>query len=316
MLTPVIPLTTRREADDSQTRCLGGESELRRSLRSYVIPVVDAVLRVRGSLTDEVPLRRNWIGPVKKGSNEGNPSSGIHSAEMRVDLMRTCLADHLAPSVARASATVLRRAGVEVRVPKGQTCCGQPAWSVGLPDEARPVARRTLRAFAGEDPVVVPSGSCAAMVRHGYPELFRGTPDEAAAADLAGRTVELSQFLHAHGVGPPAAVAGSVTYHDSCHMLRVLGERESPRAVLASIEGLELREMEATDVCCGFGGSFSVGFPEVSGRLGEDKARHAAATGADELIACDLSCLAHIAGRARRTGIPLRVRHLAELLAE
>ncbi len=229
--------------------------------------------------------------------------------------MRTCLADHLAPSVARAAAEVLRRAGVQVRVPAGQTCCGQPAWSIGLPDEARPVARRALRAFAGPEPVVVPSGSCAAMVRHGYPELFRGTPDEPQAVEMAQRTVELSQFMHSHGLEPQAVAGGSVTYHDSCHMLRILGERDSPRAVLAGVEGLELREMEATEVCCGFGGSFSVGFPEVSGKLGEDKARHAAATGADELIACDLSCLLHITGRARRTGIPLRARHLAELLA-
>jgi L-lactate dehydrogenase complex protein LldE len=242
---------------------------------------------------------------------------------MDVLLMRTCLSDMVAPSVARAAAAVLERAGARLRVPRGQTCCGQPAWSAGHPDQARPVARRTLRAFRGDAPVIVPSGSCAAMLRHGYPELFAGHPEQDEARRLADRTRELSQFLARHGSGdagggPPSAGAGprSVTYHDSCHMLRLLGERESPRQVLGAREGLELREMERSDVCCGFGGTFSVSFPEVSGRLGEEKARDAAATGADELVACDLSCLLHIVGRARRTGIPLRARHLAEVLAE
>jgi L-lactate dehydrogenase complex protein LldE len=153
------------------------------------------------------------------------------------------------------------------------------------------------------------------MVRHGYPELFAGTPEEAQAREMADRTVELTQFLARHGLAPRPEGAGSVTYHDSCHMLRILGERRSARAALEQVEGLELREMEGTEVCCGFGGTFSVNFPEVSGRLGQEKARNAAATGADELVACDLSCLMHIAGRARRTGVPLRVRHLAEVLA-
>ncbi len=155
------------------------------------------------------------------------------------------------------------------------------------------------------------------MVRHGYPELFAGRPEEGEARAMAERTLELSQFIAREGlaVGPAGGAGGSVTYHDSCHMLRILGERESARAALAQVGGLELREMDGTEVCCGFGGTFSVSFPEVSGRLGEEKARNAAATGADELVACDVSCLLHIAGRARRTGIPLRVRHLAEVLA-
>jgi L-lactate dehydrogenase complex protein LldE len=230
-------------------------------------------------------------------------------------LMRTCLADVAAPSVWKAARTVLERAGVEVAVPRRQTCCGQPGWSSGHPDEARRVARQALRAFAGDDPVVVPSGSCAAMVRHGYPELFAGTPEEEAAASMAARTVELTQFIGREGLRTGAEGSGTVTYHDSCHMLRLLRERDSPRAALAGVTGVELVEMEGTDVCCGFGGTFSVNFPEVSGRLGEEKARAASATGADELVACDLSCLLHIAGRARRTGVPLRARHIAEVLA-
>lgn len=230
--------------------------------------------------------------------------------------MRTCLADIAAPSVIDAARRLLEGCGVEVVSPRGQTCCGQPGWSAGHPEQARRVARTALRAFAGEEPVVVPSGSCAAMVTHGYPDLFAGRPEEEAARAMAERTMELSQFLHRRGLRPATAAEGSVTYHDSCHMLRLLGERESPRAVLAGAPGLELREMAQTEVCCGFGGTFSVSFPEVSGRLGEEKARNAAATGADELVACDLSCLLHIAGRARRTGVPLRVRHLAEVMAE
>jgi L-lactate dehydrogenase complex protein LldE len=153
------------------------------------------------------------------------------------------------------------------------------------------------------------------MVRHGYAELFAGTAQEEEARDMAARTVELSQFLVRNDLLPGGRADGSVTYHDSCHMLRILGERASGRAALAQVEGLELRELEGTEVCCGFGGTFSVNFPEVSGRLGEEKARSAAATGADELVACDLSCLMHIAGRAHRTGVPLRVRHVAEVLA-
>lgn len=246
---------------------------------------------------------------------EEGSTAGDYDHPMRVMLMRTCLADMVAPSVSRAAAEVLARVGVDVVVPRGQTCCGQPGWSAGHPDQARPVARRALRAFAGDDPVVVPSGSCAAMVRHGYADLFAGQPEEEAARAMAERTVELSQFLAQHGLQPRSEGSGSVTYHDSCHMLRILRERESPRTLLAGIDGLELREMEQTEVCCGFGGTFSVNYPEVSGKLGEDKARAAAATGADELVACDLSCLLHIVGRARRTGIPLRARHLAEVLA-
>jgi L-lactate dehydrogenase complex protein LldE len=227
--------------------------------------------------------------------------------------MRTCLCDVAAPSVARAARRVLERAGVEVTVPRRQTCCGQPGWSAGHPHQAREVARHTLRVFAGDDSVVVPSGSCAAMVVHGYPELFEGRVEEEQARSMALRTLELSQFLARHGLDPGARPAGTATYHDSCHMLRILGEKESPRTALAAA-GIEVREMDQTDVCCGFGGTFAISYPEVSGALGEQKARNAAAAGADELVACDLSCLLHITGRAHRLGIPLRARHLAEVL--
>jgi L-lactate dehydrogenase complex protein LldE len=230
-------------------------------------------------------------------------------------LMRTCLADHVAPGVAKATKRVLEKLGVTVTVPTAQTCCGQPGWSAGHPDQARTVARHALKAFAGTDPVVVPSGSCAAMITHGYIDLFAGEPEEDAARDLAARTFELTQFIHRNGLTPAAAddAPASVTYHDSCHMLRLLRERDSPRAVIAGA-GVELVEMADTDVCCGFGGAFSITFPEVSGALGEQKARSAAGTGAEELVACDLSCLIHIVGRGRRLGVAIRARHIADLL--
>jgi L-lactate dehydrogenase complex protein LldE len=230
-------------------------------------------------------------------------------------LMRTCLADHVAPGVARSARRALERLGVDVDVPRSQTCCGQPGWSAGHPDQARQVARQALRAFAGIDTVVVPSGSCAAMVTHAYPELFAGQPEEAPARAMAERTCELTQFIQRQGLAPAAAhdAPTSVTYHDSCHMLRLLGERDSPRAVITAA-GVELVEMADTNVCCGFGGAFSITFPEVSGALGEQKARNAADTGADELVACDLSCLMHIVGRGRRVGVPIRARHVADLL--
>ena len=236
-----------------------------------------------------------------------------YTCRMRVFLMRTCLSDAIAPSVWKASRRVLQRCGVEVVVPRAQTCCSQPAWTAGHPDQARAVARHTLQVFAGPEEVVVPSGSCAGMVVHAYPEMFAGEPEEEAAIDLARRTVELTQFLARHGLDPGPGAQGPVTMHDSCHMLRVLGESASPREALANA-GCAVEEMEHTDRCCGFGGVFSITFPELSARLGEEKARAAMQSGAGEVTSCDLGCLMHIAGVAHRQGIPLRARHIAEVL--
>lgn len=234
---------------------------------------------------------------------------------MRVMLMRTCLVDHVAPSVATATRRVLERVGVTVVEPRGQTCCGQPGWTTGHHDEARAVARATLRRFAGSDPVVVPSGSCAAMVVHAYPELFADRPEEAAARDLADRTVEFTQFLAQNNLLPRAAASAPdrVTHHHSCHMLRLLRDDTSPGAVLAGA-GIAEVPLPDADVCCGFGGMFATRFPEVSGALGEAKARAAASTDAEALVGCDVSCLMHIAGRAHREDIDLPVRHIAEVL--
>jgi L-lactate dehydrogenase complex protein LldE len=176
------------------------------------------------------------------------------------------------------------------------------------------VARHTIKVFAGTEEVVVPSGSCAGMVIHSYPELFKGEPDEAEARDLAARTIEFTQFLAKHDLNPRAKPCGAVTVHDSCHMLRMLGDDTSARAALDLVPGLEVREMANTDQCCGFGGTFALNYPELSGRLGDQKAHDAMNSGAPEVVACDLGCLMHIAGRAHRTGIPIRARHISEVL--
>lgn len=318
-MTPNIFLTIRRKADGSVLVFRQRErASKKKSSQLRFFRFLTRSTGGRGSLAVPSTFRRNWIGPrLLDHCTSTTVSDGLerllaYTWLMRAMLMRTCLSDVVAPTVWQATKTVLERAGVTVVVPKTQTCCGQPGWSSGYPDQARVVARQALTAFAGTDPIVIPSGSCAAMLTHGYVDLFAGQPEEAAARDLAARTFEFSQFLVAYDLHIPPPDQGSVTYHDSCHMLRLLGEQGSPRAALGD---LDLREMADTKVCCGFGGTFSVNFPEVSGSLGEAKARNAAETGAQTLVACDLSCLMHIAGRARRIGVPLRVRHLAEILA-
>jgi L-lactate dehydrogenase complex protein LldE len=234
-------------------------------------------------------------------------------------ILITCLVDLFYPEVGVAMVRLLRRHGVQVSVPDGQTCCGLPLFNSGYHAEAARVARRTLPLFAGAESVVVPSGSCAWMVKAEYPHLFPGEPALAAAAEqLAARTWELSQFLvHVLGVRETGARpdARRVTYHDSCHLLRGLGEAAAPRALLASA-GPELVELPGADECCGFGGSFAVRLPDVSGAILGRKLESIRATGADTVVACDAGCLLQIAGGVARAGHPVRVRHLAELLAE
>ena len=234
-----------------------------------------------------------------------------------VALFITCMVDVMRPQVGFAAVRLLEAAGFRVHVPAGQTCCGQPAWNAGDDGDARALARRMVEIFAPFDHVVAPSASCAAMVRVHYPQLFAGQPEEAAARDLAARTFELAGFLHAHGARPLAGRwrHGAVAYHDSCSALRQLKVREAPRALLRSIEGLELVELADAESCCGFGGLFSVKLPEVSGRMAELKARDVAQSGARVLTGPDMGCLMNIAGRMKRLGIGVRVFHIAEVLA-
>lgn len=232
--------------------------------------------------------------------------------------MITCLGDALFPRVGVAAVRVLRWLGVDVDFPAEQVCCGQPAFNSGYRDEARTSARAYLRAFADSEHVVSISGSCAAMVRRHYPELFAGRPEEAAARDLAARSYEFSQFLvDVLGVTElPVRYEARATFHHSCHTRRLLGVVEQPERLLGMIEGLEYVPLPRAEECCGFGGTFAVKMPIISSSLVDDKVDCVLQTGADLLVGLDMSCLMNIAGRARRRGATLCVKHLAEVLAE
>jgi L-lactate dehydrogenase complex protein LldE len=236
----------------------------------------------------------------------------------RVGLFVTCLVDMMRPSIGFAAVKLLEDAGCIVEVPEAQTCCGQPAYNSGDRRDATGIARSVIAAFKGFDYVVAPSGSCAGMIVKHYPELFaEGSVDHAAAVDLTSRTYELVSFLtRVLGVEKVAAqFAAKATYHDSCSGLRELGIKQEPRRLLASVEGVSLREMTDAEVCCGFGGTFCVKYPGISDKMLEKKLKHIAATGADTLIAGDLGCLMNMAGKLKREGSSIKVRHVAEVLA-
>lgn len=237
----------------------------------------------------------------------------------RVCLFVTCLVDQLFPQVGLAMADVLERLGYKVEFPEAQTCCGQPAFNSGYWEEARQVARHFLEVFEGAEYVVAPSGSCTSMVTKHYQELFRKDPVWLERARrLAPRVWEFSQFLlevaRVEDVG--ARMEAVVTYHDSCHALRELGIREGPRRLLARVRGLELRELRASEECCGFGGTFAVKFPELSTAMVRTKIKAIEETGAGYVVSVDPSCLMQIQGALRRAGSPIRTLHLAEVLAQ
>lgn len=235
-----------------------------------------------------------------------------------VSLFFTCLADAFSPGVCFAAVEVLERFGATVRVPLSQTCCGQPAYNSGNRKEARAMARKFLRSFPEEGYIVTPSGSCAAMVKHGYPVLFRDEPQTLSRArSAAERIFELSQFLvEVLGVtDPKSSFAGKVTYHDSCHLRRGLGVIEAPRTLLRAIPGVEFVEMEESDRCCGFGGVFSVKHPQISCKMTERKIERILATGAAYVTSGDLGCLMNLSGMISRYGYPVKAVHLAEILA-
>jgi L-lactate dehydrogenase complex protein LldE len=229
-----------------------------------------------------------------------------------VSLFATCLVDQLFPQVGLATADVLERLGYRVSFPELQTCCGQPAFNSGFRDEARQAGQAFLRAMQGADYVVIPSGSCAAMVTRHYSEIL-------AAGDAAKipPVYELSRFLtdvvRVADLG--ARFPHRVTYHDSCHSLRELGVRDEPRRLLQHVRGLALVETEAASECCGFGGTFSVKFPEVSGAMARTKLQSMLKTGATYVVSADASCLMQLAGVIARDRLPLQTIHLAEVLA-
>jgi len=210
---------------------------------------------------------------------------------------------------------LLEQSGCDVVVPWAQTCCGQPAWNAGVDKDARAIAEQVLAVFSAFDYVVAPSGSCAGMIKRHYPEVLKNDP---RALALAAKTYELTSFLvNIRGMESVAAKCEArACYHDSCSGLRELRVRNQPRQLLASVEGLSVSELTDGEVCCGFGGLFSVKYPEISERMADDKIADAGATGADMLIGGDLGCLLHLEGRMRRQGKTMRVRHVAEVLAD
>jgi L-lactate dehydrogenase complex protein LldE len=231
--------------------------------------------------------------------------------------MVTCLGDALFPQVGVATVRLLRRLGVRVDFPAAQTCCGQPHFNSGYHHEACLLAQHTIETFARSPLVVTPSGSCAAMVKLEYRELFHDDPVwRPRAEDLARRTHELSDFLVnvLDRVDVGASFTGRVTYHMACH-LRGLGLLSEPVRLLEHVRGLELVPLERADECCGFGGSFSVRFPGISGAMVRDKATFIEKAGVDAVVATDAGCLMNIAGCLRRRGSPVRALHLAEVLA-
>jgi L-lactate dehydrogenase complex protein LldE len=227
----------------------------------------------------------------------------------RVSLFVTCIVDQVFPRVGMAMAEVLERAGCEVEFRDEQTCCGQPAFNSGYRDEARDVARHFLKVFEGAEYIVVPSGSCTSMIDHHYADLFEGHHET--------RVWEFSRFLvdvlKVEDVG--AKLDGVATYHDSCHALRELKIKDAPRKLLRNVRGLRLAEMDAAEECCGFGGTFSVKFADISGAMARTKIDSISRTGADTVVSIDSSCLMQLQGVLSRAGSKIRTMHLAEVLA-
>lgn len=245
-------------------------------------------------------------------------SKSPSSEKPRVGLFVTCLVDLMRPSIGFAAMKLLAHAGCTVEVPSAQTCCGQPAHNSGDKADTKALALATIRAFEGFDYVVAPSGSCAGMLKHHYPEIFADDPTNGARASaFAEKVHELVSFLvDVRGMTTvESEFEGSVTYHDSCAGLRELGVKEQPRTLLSSIDGVELNEMEDAEICCGFGGTFCIKYPDISNAIVEKKTANIAASGADTLLAGDLGCLMNMAGKLAREGKQIEVRHIAEVLA-
>lgn len=236
----------------------------------------------------------------------------------RVYFFGTCVIDLIYPEAGMAAINLLEREGLKVIFPDGQTCCGQPAFNSGFPEEARAAARQQIRTFTRDYPIVVPSGSCAGMMKHHYPELFANERDLEKAHRFAGRIYELSEFLikvlnvRLEDRGRPIAVA----WHSSCHALREMRVIDSSKALLRQLKNVELRELEGEHECCGFGGTFSVKHPLISAAMVQDKVNDIQQTGAPLLISGDCACLMHIAGAMEKCQSAVKTRHLAQFLWE
>ena len=236
----------------------------------------------------------------------------------RVSLFVTCIVDQVFPQVGIAITEVLERLGYQVDFRAAQTCCGQPAFNSGYPEEARTIARHFLDVFRDAEYIIVPSGSCASMISHHFADIFEHDPKLLPEVHaLEPRVWEFSRFLlEVAGVEDVGArFDGVVTYHDSCHALRELRIKAGPRKLLANVQGLTLSEMDIAEECCGFGGTFSVKFPEVSGAMARTKIDSIQKTGASTVVSIDSSCLMQLQGVIDRAGLPIRTLHLAEVLA-
>lgn len=247
-----------------------------------------------------------------------DPLTEEQKTKPRIGLFVTCLVDLFRPTIGFASVKLLEDAGCTVEVPMAQTCCGQPAYNSGDRADTIAIAKNTIIAFEEYDYIVAPSGSCAGMLKKHYPALFSGEGEwEERAKALSEKVYELVSFLvDVLGVSAVQAThEGTVTYHDSCSGLRELGIAAQPRLLLGSVSGLKLSEMNDADVCCGFGGTFCVKYPDISNKIAEEKTANITATGAETLLAGDLGCLMNMAGKLQRQGSTMQIRHVAEILA-
>ncbi|MGE5221394.1 MAG: (Fe-S)-binding protein [Omnitrophica WOR_2 bacterium] len=238
----------------------------------------------------------------------------------KAQLFITCLGDQFYTGTLQNMTRLLERLGVELVFPAGQTCCGQPLFNNGFEDRTRPVAKNFLSLFSQSDaPIIGPSGSCVSMVKHHYAGLFPpGSREHAMAADISGRIYEFTEYLvdvlKVTDLG--AVYPHRVTYHASCHYLREMGLKTEAKTLLSAVRGLEVIPLDEEDTCCGFGGAFSVTYPEVSRMMMDNKVRNIIASGADTVVSCEPGCLMNIAGGLRKAGSPIRAMHIADLLAQ
>ena len=236
---------------------------------------------------------------------------------MKVQLFVPCFMDQLYPQVAFNTIKVLEKAGCTVKYNEQQTCCGQPAFNAGFWGESKDVCTKFVQDFDGTDYIVSPSASCTGFVRNNFGKIFENNAFQSPAKKVTNRMLELSEFLvkvmHVTDLG--AAFNGKVTYHDSCAGLRECKIKEEPRTLLNKVQGLELVEMQNTDTCCGFGGSFAVKYDTISVAMAEQKIENAIATDAEYIISTDMSCLMHLDGRINHNGQAIKVLHLADVLA-
>jgi len=235
-----------------------------------------------------------------------------------VTLFIQCIIDALYPEVGEALVRVFRKLGVNLTCPAEQTCCGQPAFNSGYRREARAAARHFIEVFENATTIVCPSGSCVTMVRHHYPALFAAQPSWLQRAKkVAERTYEFTEYLVdvLDAQHFDVRYDGKITYHDSCHLLRGLGVRDQPRKLLGRVRGAELIEMKDSDRCCGFGGAFSIKYPDISTAMVQDKVKNILDSGADTVVGCDMGCLMNIQGMLSRMGSDIKVMHIAQILA-